>query len=73
VTNVSQHGLWLLTSAGELFLSYDDFPWFKDKTISQICHVEEPAPQHYYWPDLDIDLGLETIKEPQRFPLKAQQ
>jgi hypothetical protein len=28
VTNISAHGLWLLSRDKELFLSYEDFPWF---------------------------------------------
>lgn len=64
-------GIWLLTGDRELFLSYEDFPWFRDVSISQVVNVEEPAPGHFYWPDLDVDLGLQTIEQPEKFPLKA--
>ncbi len=70
VTNVSRHGLWLFTAGRELFLPYSEFPWFKDASVSSIFNVEEPSPGHFYWPDLDVDLGLETIEHPERFPLK---
>ena len=72
VTNVSIHGIWLLAGKRELFLPYDDFPWFKDVPIGEILNVEQPTPGHFYWPDLDVDLGLESIEHPERFPLKAQ-
>ena len=72
VTNVSAHGLWLLSGETELFLSYKDFPWFKNAPIGEVLNVEEPTPGHFYWPDLDVDLGLETIENPERFPLKAK-
>ena len=72
VTNVSRHGIWLLCRDRELFLSFEDFPWFKDAPIAQILHVEEPAPNHYYWPDLDIDLGLRTIEHPEQYPMLAE-
>ncbi len=72
VTNISSHGIWLLTGARELFLSYEDFPWFRDVPISHIVNVEEPRPGHFYWPDLDVDLGLQTIEKPEKFPLKAE-
>lgn len=72
VTNVSMHGIWLLAGERELFLPYEDFPWFKDAPIGKILHVEQPTPGHFYWPDLDVDLGLESIEHPERFPLKAQ-
>ena len=72
VTHVSNHGVWLLTQDKELFMSYEDFPWFKDVPVGKILHVEEPAPGHYYWPDLDVDLTEEIIEHPERFPLKAE-
>lgn len=72
VTNVSAHGLWLLSGETELFMSYKDFPWFKNAPIGEVLNVEEPTPGHFYWPDLDVDIGLETIENPERFPLKAK-
>ena len=72
VTNISAHGIWLLVGERELFLSYEDFPWFKEVTIGNILHVEQPMPGHFYWPDLDVDLGIESIEHPERFPLKAK-
>lgn len=71
VTNISTHGVWLLAHEKELFMSYDDFPWFKEKTIKSIINVEEQAPGHFYWPDLDVDLTKEIIEHPERFPLKS--
>lgn len=72
VTNVSAHGLWLFAHNGEFFISYDDSPWFREQTISSIINVEEQAPGHYYWPDIDVDLSQEIIEHPERFPLSAQ-
>lgn len=71
VVNISSHGIWLCTHDREYFISYEDFPWFKDVPISKILNVQEPTPGNYYWPDLDIDLGIETIQHPERFPLIA--
>ncbi len=71
VTNISTHGLWLLAHGKELFISYESFPWFKDRTVKSIAHVVEQSPGHYYWPDLDIDLSEEIIEHPERYPLKA--
>ena len=72
VTNISTHGIWLLVGERELFLSYEDFPWFKEVPIGNILRVEQPTPGHFYWPDLDVDLGIESIEHPERFPLKAK-
>lgn len=70
VSHLSSHGVWLLTQAEELVLSYDDFPWFRNQPVKSIIHVEEPAPSHFYWPDIDVDLTVEMIKHPERFPLQ---
>ncbi|WP_338018661.1 DUF2442 domain-containing protein [Halorhodospira halochloris] len=60
--------MWLLAHDKELFIPYDEFPWFKEQPVKFILHVEEPAPGHYYWPDLDIDLTEQIIEHPERFP-----
>ena len=72
ISNISSHGIWLLTHGKELFMSYDHFPWFKAQTIQAIMNVEEPSSGHFYWPDLDVDLTEEIIEHPQRFPLKEK-
>jgi len=72
VSHISSHGIWLLTHDRELFMSYEDFPWFKDQPVNAIISVEEPSPGHFYWPLIDVDLTEETIKHPQRFPLEAK-
>ena len=71
VTNISAHGFWLLSARGELFLPFEDFPWFKGAAVSSILNVEETHPGHYYWPELDVDLSDDIISDPSRFPLKA--
>ena len=69
VTHVSSHGIWLLAGEQEFFLSYVEFPWFKDATIGKILNVEQPSIGHFYWPDLDVDLGMESIERPEEYPL----
>lgn len=72
ITNISSYGVWLLTNDKELFMSFEDFPWFKDISVGKILNVNEPSPGHFYWPDLDVDLCIESIEHPDRFPLKYQ-
>lgn len=72
VSNISAHGLWLLAHGKELFMPYEDFPWFKDQTVKSIINVEEQSPGHFYWPELDVDLTEEIIEHPERFPLKGK-
>ena len=69
VSLVSNQGFWLLAEDEELFLSYADFPWFKEATIAQTTNVERPSADHLYWPSLDIDLSVESVRDPSKFPL----
>ncbi len=72
VTNVSRHGLWVIIDDQELFLPYDQFPWFKKASIEAVLNLERPQPHHLYWPDLDIDLTIDSIRNPDNFPLIAK-
>jgi hypothetical protein len=72
MTHVSGRGVWLLSREKELFLPYEQFPWFKDAPIAAILNVEEQRPGHFYWPDLDVDLTEEIIEHPERYPLTAK-
>jgi Protein of unknown function (DUF2442) len=74
VTNVSPHGFWLFVGERELFVAFDEFPWFREAAIREIGNVQLPSPHHLYWPDLDIDLAVESIERPENYPLisKAQ-
>jgi len=72
VTNISRHGFWILVDERELFLPFEGFPWFRDATVGAILSVERPHPHHLCWPELDIDLALESIEHPERYPLKAK-
>jgi len=72
VSNVSTTGFWLLIADKERFLPFRDFPWFQEARIRELMNVELQSPNHLYWPDLDIDLSVESIDHPERLPLVSQ-
>lgn len=72
ITHISVRGIWLLAHDEELFMSYEDFPWFKEQPLAAVLDVKEQSPGHYRWPAIDVDLTKETIRNPDRFPLKAK-
>lgn len=72
VSGISAHGVWLLLGDHEVFLPFKNFPWFRNASVAGVLHVERPRPDHLYWPDLDIDLSVESILEPRRFPLVSR-
>jgi hypothetical protein len=72
VTNVSKHCFWLLLGDEELAVPFADFPWFRKATIEQITDVQRPTEDHLYWPQLDVDLSVESIRKPETFPLVSR-
>src|SRR5438067_13205411 len=72
VTNVSKHGFWLLIEEREVFLSFEAFPWFKEVSIGKILNVQLLHGRHLYWPDLDVDLAVDSIDHPELFPLVSR-
>lgn len=71
VTNISRHGFWILMDNRELFLPFETFPWFKSASIEAISRVERPQPHHLYWPELDVDLSVDSIEHPERYPRRS--
>jgi hypothetical protein len=37
-----------------------------------LLNVELPSARHLYWPDLDVDIAVESIDHPERFPLVSK-
>ncbi|MFY9343996.1 MAG: DUF2442 domain-containing protein [Planctomycetota bacterium] len=56
----------------EKFVAFDAFPWFLDSPIGQLLDVRVPSPGHLYWPQLDVDIAVESIDHPERFPLMTK-
>lgn len=70
VTHVSKQGLWILLGDNEeLHLPFVNFPWFKAATIEQLSDVQRPTTGHLYWPQLDVDLAVDSVRDPAAFPL----
>jgi len=72
VTNISRYGFRVLLDERELFLPFEKYPWFKRASVEQILRLERPQPDHLRWPDLDVDLSVDSIEHPERYPLKAK-
>jgi hypothetical protein len=70
VLNISQFGIWLFVKGKEYFLKYSDHSWFKNATVDQILDFELIHGTHLYWKNLDVDLAIESLDFPKKFPLK---
>lgn len=70
VTGITQNGIWLLAFDHEYFLSYDHYPWFKKALVEEIYNMKLIHENQLNWPDLDVDLELNCLIHPEKYPLK---
>jgi hypothetical protein len=69
ITGINALGFWILIEDREYFVPFADYPAFQSGTVAQIYRFDHHAPQQIYWPELDIDIDLNALAEPERFPL----
>jgi hypothetical protein len=69
VSNISAQGFWIFVGGRELFVPFDENPWFKNARVREILNVELLHGHHLHWPDLDVDLEVASLVEPQNYPL----
>ena len=72
ITNVAPEGFSLRIGRKVQFLRFEDFPWFRDASTAQITNVTLPSPHHLHWPELDIDLSVDSLDHPERYPLVSR-
>jgi hypothetical protein len=69
VQSISAQGIWLFSAGKEYFLPHRDFPWFKGAKLEDVLAVESPSLGHFYWPTIDVDLHVESLEQPQKYPI----
>ncbi len=69
ITNISEHGFWILLEKKEYFLPFKEYLWFFNAKISSLINVELIHNHHLHWPELDVDLSTEILAYPERYPL----
>jgi len=69
VSHINGHGFWLCVDDKEYFLPYDEYPWFKDTKVRDILNVQLLYDHHLHWPGLDVDLEIDSLENPQNYPL----
>ncbi len=72
IENITPSGIWLFTGDKEFFLSYENFPWFKDQPLRAVQNVQLLYGHHLYWPELDVDLEIDVLEHPDQYPLKSK-
>ena len=72
ITNISSQGVWIDVKDKEYFMSYEEFPWFQDAKVKDILEVQLLHDHHLRWESLDVDLDIDSLKNPQSYPLLYQ-
>jgi hypothetical protein len=70
IQGISKFGVWLYVKGNEYFLPYEEYPWFIDARVSDVMNVRLINANHLEWPELDVDLELESLETPGKYPLK---
>ena len=63
------NGMAVIVNGKEYFLRFTDFPWFEYCNVAELRDVTSDR-WGVYWKSLDIDLSIESIENPERFPEK---
>ena len=69
VTNISPFGFWILTGDKEYFVAYKEYPVFENASIKDIVNVECDFSGNLHWPALDADIELDSLENPEAYPL----
>jgi hypothetical protein len=72
VENITPFGIWLFVKGREYFLSYKDYPYFREQTLKSVQAVQLLHSYHLYWPQLDVDLEIDNLENPEKYPLKSK-
>ena len=67
---ISKEGFWITIHKQEFFLPFSEYPWFLNATVGQIYDLQLLHEKHLHWPALDVDLDVDSLKNPEAYPLK---
>lgn len=72
VENITSFGIWIFVKGKEYFLDYQTYPYFQHHVIEALKNVQLLHGLHLRWPDLDIDLEIDNLENPEKYPLKSK-
>lgn len=69
VLMINAQGIMISVKGQDYFLSYNRIPWMRDAAIRSVLNVQMCGPDAIEWPDLDVDLEIDSLRYPERYPL----
>ena len=50
-------------------MNFSDYPAFQSAAIEQIFTMQYISPTQLHWPELDVDIEIDALDEPEKYPL----
>ena len=69
VLMINAQGIMICVNGQDFFLSYNRIPWLREASIKDVLNVQMCGNDAVEWPTLDIDLEIDSLRHPERYPL----
>ena len=69
VLMINAQGIMINVGGQDFFLSYNRIPWMRDASIKDVLDVQMCGDVAIEWPRLDVDLEIDSLRYPERYPL----
>lgn len=69
VSALSVTGFVLSVDGTDFAVQYDEFPFFRGAATRDLRRVTRPSEQHLRWAALDVDLELDSLRHPAKYPM----
>ena len=69
VRSIMPDGIFLSVYENDYYLSYNRLPWFRNAKLSDIFNVSMMGDDAIRWEALDVDLEIESLIHPEKYPL----
>lgn len=69
VLMINAQGIMLSVQGNDFFISYNRMPWLKEARVSDVLNVRMSGRSAIEWEALGVDLEIESLKHPERYPL----
>ena len=69
VLMINGQGIMISVRGQDYFLSYNRIPWMREASINDVLTIQMCGNEAVEWPNLDVDLEIDSLRHPERYPL----
>ena len=66
---INGQGIMISVGGQDFFLSYNRVPWMREASINDVLNIRMCGNDAVEWPALDVDLEIDSLRHPERYPL----